>query len=171
MDENLTHKWIEELRMQCRFATFAWHQMRSSLISMDNDKSFFYVHAFLNHAMETARILWPEDADGKERGASLRQSLETDDASLLNQASLRRIITRFDERFELWISTLSNPHFLTTNVMPKGTMAGSREDVFVRSLDPETYQLEILDQHFDLRKLHDALRQVDQSAEHWLRKH
>lgn len=171
MDQDLTRKWIEEIRTQCRYAAFAWQHMRNSLIGMDNDKSFFYVHAFLNHATETTRILWPEDAAGKERGESLRAALGTEDTNLLNQTSLRRIVTRFDERLELWMSTLEAPHFLNSNIMPKGTMAGSREDVFVRSMDPETFRLELLDQTFDLRKLNEALRQTDQSAERWLNKH
>lgn len=171
MEQDLTRKWMEEIRTQCRFAAFAWQQMRSSLIGMDNDKSFFYVHAFLNHATEITRILWPENEDNHGRGESLRKALEIEDDSLLNQASLRRIITRFDERLELWMSTLENPHFLNSNIMPKGTMAGSREDVFVRSLDPETYRLELLDQTFDLRKLNEALSQANQSAERWLNKH
>lgn len=171
MDQDMTRKWMEEIRTQCRFAAFAWQQMRSSLIGMDNDKSFFYVHAFLNHATETACILWPEKESNHARGESLRKALEIDDSCLLNQAPLRRIITRFDERLELWMSTLENPHFLNNNIMPKGTMAGSREDVFIRSLDPETYQLELLDQALDLRKLNTALRQLDQSAEHWFHKH
>ena len=40
MEQNLTRKWIEEIRTQCRFAAYAWQHMRRSLIGMDNDKSF-----------------------------------------------------------------------------------------------------------------------------------
>jgi len=171
MNEEITYKWIEEIRLQCRFAFHAWQEMRRSLIGMDNDHSFFYVHAFLNHAMEMSRILWPESETNKVRGNELREALKTSEEGPLNQTSLRRIVTRFDERFELWMGTVDTSHFINLNVMPKGTMAGSREDTFVRSLDPETYQLEILDQTFDLRNLNDAIRHLDHSAEKWLKRH
>jgi hypothetical protein len=69
------------------------------------------------------------------------------------------------------MDTVETAHFLNINVMPKGTMAGSREDVFVRSLDPETYQLELLDQTFDLRELYNSVRQLDKKAANWRKTH
>jgi hypothetical protein len=171
MNEEPTGKWIEEIRLQCRFASHAWQEMRRSLIGMDNEKSFFYVHAFLNHSMEIAQILWPNNKDCNERGKGLREALKLTEDNLLNQSSIRRIVTHFDERLELWMGTADTPHFLNLNVMPKGTVADAREDVFVRSFDSETYRLEILDQTFDLRDLYQTIRQLDKTAETWRKLH
>ena len=169
MSDELLQKWVEEIRLQSRFASYAWQEMRSSLVGMNNEKSLFYVHAFLNHTAELNQMLWPESKN--ERGPKLRKALELDEGTLLLKNNLQRIITHFGERLDLWMDTVENAHFLNINVMPKGTMAGAREDVFVRSLDPETYQLEILDQSFDLRELYNAIRQLDKKAANWCRKH
>ncbi len=162
---------MEEIRLQCRFTSHAWQEMRSSLVGMDNEKTFFYVHAFLNHANQASQILWPESQTEQEKGSELRKALDLPQENTICSKSLKRIVENFGERLELWMGTVEAGHFLNLNVMPKGTMAGSREDVFVRSLDPETYQLEILDQTFDLRKLNQAIRQLDKQADHWLKKH
>ena len=101
----------------------------------------------------------------------LREALKLTEDNLLNQSSIRRIVTHFDERLELWMGTADTPHFLNLNVMPKGTVADAREDVFVRSFDSETYRLEILDQTFDLRDLYQTIRQLDKTAETWRKLH
>jgi hypothetical protein len=166
-----TMKWVEEIRLRCRFALHAWRQLRGSLPAMDKEQSFFYVHAFLDHVTEIACILWPDKDPGKERGQVLRTALAMKDQPLLEPALNRDICKCFDENLDRWMKSLDRRSCLGMNIMPKGTLAGSREDRFIRNLDPETYQLGLMDHDIDLGALHEALQALDQDVNRWLRNH
>ena len=56
------------------------------------------------------------------------------------------------------------------NVMPQGTTSDFRQDVFLRSLDPDVYRFTWYDRTIDLRKIADALRDAESMADSWLKR-
>jgi hypothetical protein len=94
MSDEFLLKWMDEIRLQSRFTSYAWQEMRSSLVGMDNEKSLFYVHAFLNHTAELNQILWPET--DSERSSELRKALELDEGTPLLNKNIQRIIRHFE---------------------------------------------------------------------------
>ena len=83
----------------------------------------------------------------------------------------REQVERFDEAYEDWLATLPEADYVDQNLMPTGTMAGSKADVFQRSLDPDMMVFQLRGQPIPLRKVSDAIRAVDGAAQQWLRTH
>ena len=168
MEQTHLIKGVEELRQQCRFGKLAWQGFRSSLNGMDNEKAFFYVHALLDRARMAARFLWSEGAS--ETSASLREALKVKEDSSLNASDLTFFADADEAQFVRWLSGLDHLHYVGMNIMPQGTMSDFRQDAFLRSLDPDVYRFTWYDRTIDLRKIADALRDVESVADSWLKR-
>lgn len=171
MDKKILYRTVEELRQQCRFAQGAFQSLRLRLNELDQERVFLYVHAFLGHAAMISRLLWPARANSAERGELLRKELNVPAESALRMSGGREQIERFDEAYEDWLSTLPEADYVDQNLMPTGTMAGSKADVFQRSLDPDMMVFQLRGQPIPLRKVSDAIRVLDGAAQQWLRTH
>src|SRR5687768_12522897 len=75
MDNQVFYKLVDETRLQCGFARFAFQNLRSSVNSLDPENAFFYVDAFLLHAGNVSRLLWPERSQSQTRGERFRTEL------------------------------------------------------------------------------------------------
>jgi hypothetical protein len=93
MDKQLLYKLVEEVRLQGQFAHFAFQNVRNSLVGLDSERVFFYVHAFIAHASNISRLLWPARPESKDRGDQLRAELKVDDKSPLRLVEFRRAST------------------------------------------------------------------------------
>ncbi len=171
MENKLLYRTIEELRQQCRFAQEAFHSLRLRLNELDQERVFLYVHAFLGHAALISRLLWPMRSTSAERGETLRKELNVPADSALRMAGGREQIERFDEAYEDWLQALPGADYVDQNLMPTGTMAGSKADVFQRSLDPDTMMLHLRGQPIPMRKVSDAVRVLEGATQQWLRTH
>jgi hypothetical protein len=171
MDNRQLYRMIEEVRQQCRFAQAAFLSLKLRLTEPDHEKVFVEVHAFLGHATMLSRLLWPERAASAERGRTLRTELKIADTSPLRMGAGRAQVERFDEAYEDWLATLPEANYVDMNLMPTGTMLGSREDVFQRSLDPDTLVLQLRGVPIPLRQISDAIRALESAAQQWLRSH
>ena len=171
MDKKILYRTIEEIRQQCRFAQAAFQSLRLRLNELDQERVFMYVHAYLGHAVMISRLLWPARAASVERGEILRKELNVPADSALRLSGGREQIEVFDEAYEDWLSSLSEADYVDQNLMPTGTMAGSRADVFQRSLDPDTMVFQLRGQPIPLRKVSDAIRSLEASTQQWLRTH
>jgi hypothetical protein len=129
------------------------------------------VHAFLGHVVMLSRMLWPARAESMARGETLRAELKVAADSPLRMGGNRAQVERFDEAYEDWLLTLPEAGYVDMNLMPAGTMLGSREDVFQRNLDPDTMMFQFRGVPMDLRRLSDAVRGVEGSVQQWLRTH
>jgi hypothetical protein len=171
MDKKLLYRLIEEVRQQCRFAQATFQTLRLRLNEPDHEKVFVEVHAFLGHAVMVSRLLWPARTSSAARGEALRAELKVPIDSPLRMGGSRDQLERFDEAYEDWLMTLPEAGYVDMNLMPAGTMLGSREDMFQRSLDPDTLILHLRGVPMDLRRLSDALRVLDGGAQQWFRTH
>src|SRR5512137_3008843 len=106
MDNQIAFKLLEELRQQCRFAQYAFQHLRNSLNAIEAEPVFFYAHAFLAHAVNVSRLLWPERAESGGRGDYLRGELKIAEGSALRLRDYRAQAGRSDERLEDWLQSL-----------------------------------------------------------------
>jgi len=171
MDKKILYRTIEELRQQCRFAQASFQSLRLRLNELDQERVFLYVHAFLGHTVMISRLLWPVRPASAERGEILRKELNVPPDSALRMSGGREQVEGFDEAYEDWLATLPEADYVDQNLMPTGTMAGSKTDVFQRNLDPDMMVFQLRGQPIPLRKLSDAIRAVDGAAQQWLRTH
>ena len=176
MDTEELVKTVEEVRQQCRFGKYAWQGLRASLNSMDNEKAFFYVHALLDRARQVSHFLWstelsdPASDPASERRAAIRKVLKVQDDSVLNASELVVFADAEAGAFYRWLSSLDHHRYLGMNVMPQGTMSDFRQDTFLRSLDPDLFQFTWYDRTIDIRKIAQALHDVESVAESWLKR-
>jgi hypothetical protein len=171
MDQKILYRTIEEIRQQCRFAQTTFQSLRLRLNELDHERVFLETHTFLGHVTMISRLLWPARSSSVTRGETLRKELQVPEDSPLRMSGGRSQIETFDEAFEDWLAALPGADYVDMNLMPTGTMAGSKTDVFQRSLDPDTMQLELRGVPIPLRKLIDAIRSLDWSIQQWLRSH
>ncbi len=171
MNNQLLFKFVEEIRLQCGFVRIANENMRGSVQGLSPERTFFYVHAFLNHAVAVSRLLWPERDASLARGERLRHELKISDQSPLKMKELRRHIDRTDESLEDWLAGLETVDYLEFNIMPQGTMQGYKQDRFQRSLDPDTFRLEFRGARCDLREVFSELLRIEAAAQAWLKTH
>lgn len=171
MDTKVVYRMVEEVRQQCRFGQSAFESLRLRLNELNQDRVFVEAHAFLGHALMVSRLLWPNRAESAVRGETLRQELKVPADSPLRLAGSRAQLERFDEAYEDWLATLPEAGYVDMNLMPAGTMLGSKEDVFQRNLDPDTLILRLRGAPIDLRKLAEALRALETNTQAWLRTH
>lgn len=171
MDKQMLFKWMEELRQQCRFALGSFQNLKSCLNSVDTEKVFLFVHAFLSHAFVVSRILWPVRENSQARGEALRNELKIGEDSPLGLKSIQAQLQHPDERFEDWLEGLENRNYVDMNVMPAAAIGQFKQDAFQRSLDPDTFRLELRGASCDLRQVWDELRKLEGTVQFWLRSH
>lgn len=171
METRVLFKYVEEVRRECGLARMATGEMRTALAALDPVRASLFVRSVLTHAVAVSRLLWPERAESAERGATLRQELKVPEPSPLQLATLRKHTARPDETYEDWLKRLPEPDYLEFNLMPAGTMAGSKEDTFQADLDPDTLEFTFRGDAANLAKVNEALRQLDTACERWLRTH
>lgn len=170
MEQQRLAKIVEEVRQQCRFGKIAWQSLRAGLSGMDLEKTFFYVHALLERAHQTAQFLWPMGPDDAEDGDALRKALKISEDSALKPAELAAFAESGAAQFRLWLDGLDHFHFIGMNVMPRGSTSAYRQDVFLRSLDPEVFRFSWQGRAVDLRKIAAGLRAIESAAELWLKR-
>lgn len=170
MEQQRLAKIVEEVRQQCRFGKIAWQSLRAGLNGMDLEKTFFYIHALLDRAHQTAQFLWPAGTDDAKDGDALRKTLKIPEDSALKTSGLAAFAESGASQFRLWLDGLDHFHFIGMNIMPRGSTSEYRQDVFLRSLDPEVFQFSWRDRVIDLRKIAASLRAIESSADFWLKR-
>ena len=171
METKIMFRLVEETRQQCRFARFAYQELRNKLITTDAEKLFFFIDGFLLHLARIQHILWSDgdDVKQKETGESLRKALKFSEGGPLKTPSLQSECVDQLLQFQKWLETLPNSDYLDMNVMPSGTLDDSGADQYHRNLDPETMMLRVRDTQFDLSSFERDLRKIESATESWLR--
>ena len=171
MDNQVLFKFIEEIRLECRFAKLAYEQLRSCGPSWDPERTFLAAHALLTHAANVSRLFWPERPSSQARGERLRAELSVPDTSPLRQQDWARKLAQSDAHYEDWLNRLERPGYADFNVMARGTMQGYKQDRFQRDLDPETGRLVFREDTCDLRQLAEELHRLEGRAQAWFNTH
>lgn len=170
MENPFRFKLLEELRLQSRFAAEAFGGVTSNLQLNDSEKVFFFAHAFVRHAVDIGKLLWPEAEEAAERGKALREACCDSDEAPKEFLAFRELADSFDEKLLSWYGSEEHRNAQQMNLMPIGTLDGFPAEDFHRSLDPDTLQFVFEGVSGNLRQMNDALRKIDAGAEKWLRK-
>jgi len=171
MDNPQLFKVMEELRQQCRFALFAFQNVKTSLNGLDPEKVFFYVDAFLTHAVVISRLLWPEREASRGRGDQVRGALEIQEGSALRMQGFRTQLEQTDEKFEDWLTAMEQPNYVEMNLMPMAAISDFKPDAFHRNLDPDTFRLHWRGSVCELKPLVAEIRHAESQVQTWLKTH
>jgi hypothetical protein len=171
MNKPVLYRMVEELRQQSRFAQLAFQTLRVRVNEGDPERVFLEVHALLGHLVMLSRLLWPARPSSLERGTTLQAEMKIAPENPLRLAGARDQVERLDEAYEDWLLGLPEAGYVDMNLMPTGTMMGSRADTFQRSLDPDTLVLHLRGVPIDLKRTNDAARALETGAQQWLRTH
>jgi len=171
MDSPKLFTFVSELQQETRLARLAFRELRTVVNSVDAERVFLWVEAFLSHALVISRFLWPTREASMSRGKALREALGVADDSVLCMKGTRTELEQVDERYEDWLERLEEPRYVAMNVMPATALGDFKQDVFHRSLDPDTFKLELRGVVMELRPLEDALRHLEITMEQWKRSH
>ncbi|MEW6305888.1 MAG: hypothetical protein AB1705_20630 [Verrucomicrobiota bacterium] len=171
MDNPLLYRLFDELRLQIRFAQRAQASLPKVIQNNDPEGVFFYIGAFLAHAIDVSRLLWPDNPEARERGERLRAELKVTTPSPLELKELRALLVRSDEKLVEWAAASEHRNFVQINMMPQGTLAGFQQDVFQRSFDPDTFRGSYQGVPFDVRLVWKELQRLDLAAQNWLKTH
>lgn len=171
MDARILFKFVEEVRRECRLARLATGELRGALAALDPERAGFFVRAWLTHATSVSRLLWPDRPAYAARGELLRQELKVDAASPIRLANLQKHMFQPDEAYEAWLNRLPEPNYIDFNLMPSGTLSGSRQDTFQASLDPDTLEYTLRGDTANLAATSTALNKLEGICDHWLRTH
>jgi len=169
VDNPFRFKLLEEVQLQCRFAGHAFSNVTGSLQLNDGERVFFYVHAFVRHAVDVGKLLWPGEQALEERGKALREACGAGEAPT-DFTAFRELVDSFDDKLIAWYGNEAHRDAQPMNLMPVGTLGGFPADDFHRSLDPDTLQFTFEGVSGNLRQMNDVLRKIDADAEKWLRK-
>ena len=144
--------------------------------SVQEDRVWYSVQAFLSAAANISKLLWPLDRrDGAkqfpDRGAHLRRTLAIEESSLLKNKDLRNHFEHFDERIEEWVPTSLVPFESDAIVASKDHVSRVSELFFVlRHLDPETLVLTVGGTEYELPKIVEEIEVLDQHVQKELAK-
>ncbi len=171
MENQVVYRLVEEVRLQCKQANYAFQNIRGSLSALDSERVFFFVDGFVGHAVQVSRLFWPDRAASKARGERLRSELKVDDQSPLRLHDIREAVQHPDEYFEDWLKPLENRGYVDMNIMPVGAIGDFKPDKFHRSLDPETFHYHLRGIGCPLRSLADELARIEAFTQAWLKTH
>jgi hypothetical protein len=171
IDNPLLFRLFEELRLQVRFAQRAFSNLPKVIQNNDPEGVFFHIDAFMTHSVNISRLLWPDNPEAKDRGERLRAELKPTSPSPLELREFRALLLRSDDKLVEWAASSEQRNFIQINLMPQGTLAGFKEDVFQRNFDPDTYRGSYQGVPFDLRLIWKELQRLDLSAQNWLKTH
>jgi hypothetical protein len=157
MDTMLLRILQREIERQCKFALIAAQDINQALQTVDPDRLWYSVQAFLVAAGNVSKLLWPPRPRIPERGPELRASLSIDNASPLELRTFRDHFEHFDERIEIWAKSSQRRNFVDSNIRPPGMIADFEEQDFLRNFDTEHLAVTYRGDTYLLQPLCDAI--------------
>lgn len=195
-DERLLHLLTYELARQCRLSDNAVNIWRAlpALVGSGigpteeanrqhlNESPLLYAHAFLTHAGNASKLLWPSppykrdhpyDHPARSRRASrMRQNLKVFDDSALKQRDLRNHFEHLDERLELWYQTPAGQRLdlVDLNRIPFGPSSPDAPLSPLRMFETGG-KFRVMGDTYEFGPLHSEVIMIRESAEGWLVDH
>ncbi len=167
MGDRLLGVFVREVKIQCDFALLAYGEIRKTL-QISVDLVFFSIHAFLTHASNASRLLWPSPKAAQARGEQLRNALKVPAASGLRSRNLRDHFEHFDERLDFWASSSARRNFIDMNIASKGAISGFDVSDVHRNFDPETEELTFRGETLSLSAIRGELIRLREASRNWL---
>ena len=160
MDKMLLRVFQGEVERQCKFSLIASNDLISALKSVDMDRIWFSVQAFLVAAGNISKLLWPSREIIKTRGLELRTSLGVDCNSPLEPRTFRNHFEHFDERLEKWATSSQRRNFADSNIGPSGMIVGLDAGDFLRNFDATNYVVTFRGDTYNLRPIIHAIEKL-----------
>lgn len=145
------------------------------------DQALLYAHAFLVHAANASKLLWPSSSRGRgrhpysvedrtRRAGAMREALGIPEDSPLQSRALRDHFEHFDERLEVWYQTDAGQRLdlLDLNRIPFGL---SDPNTLLSPLRMfELGRFRVMDEVFELVPIRTAVIETEEAADLWLDK-
>ncbi len=112
MDMNVIGLHIHELRNQSRFIEASVDILNQSMEKQAPVGIFFALQNIMLGTNQIARTLWTPRKKGKERAASLRQTLELPEKYPLNNEGILSLVDHADEANDQWLAQSKDQYIL-----------------------------------------------------------
>ncbi|MFW6144155.1 MAG: hypothetical protein ACOC55_01105 [Candidatus Natronoplasma sp.] len=168
--EKLKKAVMMEIEHTTNIACRAFEEMEEAVEMADNEKIWFSVHSFLSAVYQLSKLV----RSGRERlmegdGLEYLGSLLDEDYSFLKTES-KGVFDDFRSNFEDWVLDEERTQILEKNVIPKGLVFGMNEEDMLRHLDPETYELTMRGETYDLLEYQKDILQMKKKMDHLVEK-
>jgi len=178
MDNYLKRVFINEVNNQCRFAIFAFNNIRISSTNLkleliNNYIPFYYIHSFLTHTGNLSKILWPNPNDEKlqSRGEVLRQELNIIEDLYIKNRKFRNHIEHYDERIDRWAESSERRNFADMNIMSSlNVILGIDPKDFFRTFNPEEMIFYFNHDEYHLVQAVKEIEDTYDKSKEWLRR-
>ena len=165
METRILRIFQREVERQCRFALIAVQDLNQALQTVDMDRIWYSVQAFLVAAGNVSKLLWPPEPLLPKRGAELRASLSVREDSPLEPRRFRNHFEHFDERLERWATSSERRTFVDSNVGPPGMIGGGVDPGdFLRNFDTANFAVTFRGDIYHLPPVINAIRDLWQKA-------
>lgn len=148
MDDHLLAIFQGELETQCQFVMMGAVHVNANLERRDSTGVWFGLQAVLISASNASKLLWGAGRNKEEARRlhearrRLRESVNVDDSSPLNNRRVRNSFEHFDERIDSWFTESKHRNYIGRTI---GDAGGN---TFVFS-DPTAAEEHVLFGHFD----------------------
>jgi len=171
MEKRILCVFLMEVERQCKFALIAAYDLERAVGTLNADRVWYSVQAFLIAAGNISKLLWgvkraPEAS--KRRAGALRASLSVEGDSPLSPRTFRDHFEHFDERLDMWAAGCADGGFIDSNIGPAG-FAGSGSGHCLRHFDTANWAVTYRGDVYHLRPIIraiDVLRRTA-TAEFW----
>jgi|ERR1700678_1575093 hypothetical protein len=154
MDLFLLRTFQTQITIQCKFALVAVGDIDSGASKLNSEQVFYGIQNLLNAAANIRKALWGSDQKIVHYRKPLRDSLDTDEHSVLfTKTIIRNHNEHFDERLDRWWYESKRKNFADFVVGPRNSIAGFDEIDRFRWYDPTTGDALFWGDAFNLREL------------------
>ena len=148
--------FMYELAHQCDFALISMAYLRFALNTRNLKLVFYSSHAFLTHAGNISKLLWPDKRTRNDwpksynRGSELRRILKIPENSPLKDRTLRNHLEHYDSRIDEWVLTSQRHNYVDQFLGPISQIGGVEISDIMRHFDYNTYTLSFHGDSYDL---------------------
>jgi hypothetical protein len=175
VDKQLLRLFQRQVALQCRGVLIATGQLNEALAQKDTPAVWTAVQSLLTSAANISKACWGQRGKHLEAPRKLlRDSLQIDDNSPLNQVTMRNKFEHFDEKLDEWWKSSTDHHHLDVSVMPPSAIQGISEKDMFRVLDPTTMEVVFWGERFDLQAIVNevsrllVLAEAEAAKPHWV---
>ncbi|WGY01809.1 hypothetical protein QI633_25150 [Nocardioides sp. QY071] len=173
-----TDLFVDEIRQQCRYASFAAADLNAAWEISDSverdERLFFAAQSLLSAAAMVSKLLWPvarSGARGRARGEKLRTTLQITASPLVQSRSVRDSFEHFDERMDAVLAK-SHQHPYVDQIVGPTDMLRFEVDTavpnFLRRLDTDKGTVSVLNATVRINDLVDELLEIKRACDKWL---
>jgi hypothetical protein len=157
----LLRAFQRQVKTQCEFALRANDSIDQATKLRDGSEAFYGIQNLLNAAANIRKTLWGSSDKTALDRKPVRESLDTDEHSILfTRSVIRNHTEHFDERIDKWWRESTSKNFLDSNVGPRRLIIGFEEIDIFRWFDPTTGEASFWGDTLSLRDLVSEIKRL-----------